>query len=204
MLKRFENRPTAHPVFDYYLDICNCILMHYLGTEYALAPVTTQKYITAATRFAALVEEYDVTKAISIATKRDDAGMVETITAQALHFNQVYDHGSGFYILGIGASLTALRPDRANKEKYRISSGVWEKLREREQELQARPEIHTLEQIGGIGLLEITAVNAGYVDGYQDAFDKPGLTPFLGFTGLGALHAHDLVHFASTQAESNT
>jgi hypothetical protein len=72
---------------------------------------------------------------------------------------------------------------------------------DREQELRDRPAVKTLEGLAGLGLLEVHQVNPGYVDGYEKVMDVPAGAANLGYTGLGALHAHDLLHFASQRAE---
>jgi len=57
--------------------------------------------------------------------------------------------------------------------------------------------IRTIEEEALTGLDEIIEANEGYVGGFDLAFGDPALADTLGFSALGALCAHDLVHFAS-------
>ena len=175
--------------------------MQYLGNEYLLEPVPESTYIKRTKRYAYIKSRHTVEEALRIVLTDEDPAIVPTISETSLHLMEVYSEGGGHFCNAIGSSISALRLTNPLSRAPGINLEDWSRVAEREAALRDRPAITTLEGACGIGLLEVRGVNPTYVDGYQDIFGSPALTPYLGFTGLGALMAHDLMHFASQRRQ---
>jgi len=170
--------------------------MNYLGAEYRLQEISPEVY------------EYHAKRAAQLQIDKKLGGMLRSIATDypelpdSIHkYSYVlqcrYRHGGGLYSLAAAAGISALREVNPIPEVPLLSPKDWEKTVERTNRLGERPGVDLLESLSGIALLEIYGCNPGYIDGYQETMDKPGLTRFLGFSGLGTVHAHDLMHFAS-------
>ncbi|HSW37222.1 MAG TPA: hypothetical protein VLG37_02530 [Candidatus Saccharimonadales bacterium] len=173
--------------------------MNYLGSPYRLRPVEPDAFREKATQFFRLQHEQGLTEAL-----RRSAGDYDLLSEAIVTYGEVlqelYREGGGLYGLALGAGLTALRAVNPTPDTPLIKPRDWETTIDRERELTRRPRLGTVEAISGVGLLELMGVNPGYVDGYQTTFDRPRLNHLRGFSGLGVLHAHDLMHFASARA----
>jgi hypothetical protein len=175
--------------------------MQYLGGEYLLQTVTDTTYISRAKRCAYIKMRHTVEDMLRLVLPEENPELSLTISETSLHLMEVYGEGGGHFCNGIAASISALRKTNPLSIVPSIEPEDWDRTAEREAELRSRPAITTLEGACGIGLLEVRDVNPTYVDGYQEIFGLPALTPYLGFTGLGALMAHDLMHFASQRGQ---
>lgn len=177
--------------------------MKYLGSEYRLSVVDKQTFKRQATRAGLLKLDNDLEGTIKALTSDEDPTLAGHILMQGDMIHEAYRDGGALYALAFGVGIAALRKTNPLPRIPAIDTAEdWDRLVERDKELRARPGFSTLEEEAGIGLLEVRAVNNDYVDGYQEAFyTTPWMIQRLGFTSLGALNAHDLMHFASTRQE---
>jgi hypothetical protein len=177
--------------------------MKYLDTDYRLEQVTPASYKAQSRRVSSIQQMNDLKHALRTVTTNEESDLTDVIFGFGDHLHETYGHGGGFFILAAGIGIAALRTTNPINLVPSIQPEDWDSMMARQQELQERPGIRTVESIAGIGLLEVRNVNSGYVDGYQETFDTPRLSPFLGLTGLGALVAHDLVHYASMHSSNS-
>ena len=175
--------------------------MHYLGYEYRLSSVNGDVY-KAQTRIAEeLKGVHSLENTLRELTAEEDPTLAQHILSSGIIIESVYGEGGGYFSLSFGVGIAALREVNPIGVVPRIDVDVdWDLMVARQAELQQRPGITTLEEQAGIGLLEVSSVNDGYIEGYRTVYDSSRLLPFLGFTGIGALNAHDLMHFASVRA----
>ncbi|MCA9332738.1 hypothetical protein KDA00_02590 [Candidatus Saccharibacteria bacterium] len=169
--------------------------MTYLDTEYLLTQTSEAEYRSTVRAVAISNKLNGIYKALGIALKQEDPALAKAIEASAANLHQTYNDGGGMYMLAAATGLKLLRAE--NPDVPPIGQFAWEKTMEREGELRTRPAITTVEMLSGLGLAEVRDVNTGYVDGYEEGFQRPGFMAVSGIIGLGALHAHDLMHFAS-------
>jgi len=174
--------------------------MRYLDSDYSLRPVDSDAYRAQAQRIALLKSRCSLTETMEMTLSEESPSLIDYIRAYGRKLQEAYAIGSGFYALSAAVGITALREANSLDEVPPIQPDDWRQMTAREAELHGRPGIATLEEVAGIGMLEIRGVNTGYVDGYEAAYGDPTLRRFLGFTGLGNLNAHDLMHFASLRA----
>ena len=172
--------------------------MQYLDAEYRLEPVSTAEYMRYAQEFALKQREFGLEGALRLITEGEEPELTDVIMGNSDNIHSAYS-GGGYYGFYLGMCLHILRRANPLPETPRIEPQDWDSVMSREKELRERLGVNTLEALGGMGLLEIRDVNDGYVEGYSFTVDSLRLTPFLGLTGLGALHAHDLIHFASVR-----
>ncbi len=169
--------------------------MNYLDQEYRLSQVSGKEYCATAKAVALSKKLNSMTTALKIALKHEDPKLARVIEGEALNLHRTYGDGGGMYMLTSATSIKALRSN--NPDIPQITPDDWDKVVDREQKLTIRPVNATLELIGGIGLAEVRDVNPGYVDGFQASFQIPSFMAASGVISLAALHAHDLMHFAS-------
>ena len=144
-------------------------------------------------------QEHKLEGALRASTGGDDTNLADIISTFGDHIHNAYGEGGGFYSLSVGIGIVALRETNPYTAVPGIAPEDWDNTMHRAEGLRSKPNLKTVEAISGTALLEIAQVNDGYVDGYQRAFSIPNLSYYLGFTGLGAMHAHDLMHFASVR-----
>lgn len=171
--------------------------MKYLEADYQLYPVSSEVYQRSSVLFSLFVKNTRLIPALEELTRKEGKEFVDILLNIGSEIQGAYGDGGGFYGLALGIGITALREANPHKLVPGIVVEDWEQTIDREKELSKRPDIKTIEALSGIALLEISDVNFGYVDGYQISHDRPNLTPYLGFSGLATMHAHDLMHFAS-------
>lgn len=169
--------------------------MTYLDSEYRLAQVTDEEYFGAVKAVAVSKKLSSMRTALRLALGQEDPELANIVEGYAVLLHTCHGNGGGMYSLAVAASINALRIH--NPTIRPITALDWDHAQARESELYSRPSIETVEQLSGIGLLEIRDVNSGYVDGFQTSFQRPGFLAVIGITGLAALHSHDLMHFAS-------
>lgn len=169
--------------------------MDYLGAEYKLSQISEEEYLRTVQSVALSKRFKSVVDVVRGALIHEDPALAEVVSGYAHLLHEAYGDGGGMYMLTMAASLKALRS--RNRDVAPISEGEWHKATEREFELRGRPSVGTVEMVSGLGLAEVRSVNAGYTDGYEICFQRPGFMSVIGFTGLAALHSHDLMHFAS-------
>lgn len=169
--------------------------MIYLETEYRLAQLSDAEYHSAVRSVAISKKLNNITAVLKIALKHEDPELSKIVEGNAINLHTSYGNGGGMYTLAVAASIKALR--LKNPEINPIVPTLWDEVMNRERELRDRPAVRTIEQLSGLGLLEVRGVNPGYVDGFQTSFQRPGFMEVSGVIGLAALHSHDFMHFAS-------
>ncbi len=169
--------------------------MNYLGGEYLLSQVAEADYSSSLRSVAISNKLNGIAAALRIALKHEDPALAKAIEASGANLHESYGNGEGMYMLAAATGIKALRS--ANPDIPIISGGAWDEAIAREDELRTRPAVTTIEMLSGLGLSEVRNVNPGYVDGYETGFQRPGFMEVSGIIGLAALHAHDLMHFAS-------
>jgi hypothetical protein len=173
--------------------------MHYLDLPYKLKTLRSDEYRGQAHEVGLLFHRQGgFEKAVEREIQKEHPDICRLVLMTSGKISEAYGGGGGYYTLAFCVGLAALRFVNPETVVPQATPTDWDAMIDRERSLRARPSVTTLEQIGGIGLLEIQDVNLGYAEGYQRlCVDNPNMTPFAGFTGLATLHAHDLLHFAS-------
>ncbi len=175
--------------------------MNYLENLYKLKPVEQSVFREQARKVGILQGILGLAGLLKVVTKKEEPALANQVLLFSNHLQEKYNNGGGFYALSFCVGLTALRSVNPTSEIPSVKPSDWDNMMAREADLRVRPNVKTLEQIGGLGLLEIQDVNSGYVEGYQQLYvDNPNMTPYTGFTGLATLHAHDILHFASQRS----
>lgn len=176
--------------------------MQYLGAEYRLSQVSEAIYSATSQHVAGLQGVYGLRGTLRSITKKEMSTLSDCIYTFGNHLTDVYGEGGGFYGSAFVVGIAALRQVNPQPDVPAVEAEDWDSMMGREAELRERVGSKTLEAIGGVGLLEIREVNNTYVEGYQAVMNTPNLSPYLGFTGLATLHAHDILHFASIRTGS--
>ena len=165
----------------------------YLGSDYRLAPVGSNAIVQYARMFAQDKLRYPV-KATMMSLLHD-LDLVGNLMRQGDHMFEVYGEGGAMYSTGATVGLAALRsanPDVVTEDED------WNKNGFREVGIQRAHAARTVEEVALFGLDGVRQLNEPYVEGYERAYVQPGEgSRLIGFIGLGMLHAHDAMHFAS-------
>lgn len=171
--------------------------MQYLGAEYQLSQLRSLDYRIGRGIAAKLRTNRSADSALRLVSRDEDPALAKQIILFGKNVQKAYGEGGSYYQTAFTIGWAGLRRLHQVAEVPAVGAQDWGQLMDREAELRDRPDIATLEGLSGIGLLEVRTVNPGYVDGYEEVMSSPVVTPYLGYTALGTLHAHDLMHFAS-------
>ena len=128
--------------------------MNYVGSTYRLEALTAESYRSEAKKFANLQNVSGLEGALRTITKKDEPLLAHMISSNADLLHSTYGHGGGRYALAFGMGLSALRGVKPSEALPKVEPEDWHNMMERERELRSRPDLHLVEQIGGVGLLK--------------------------------------------------
>lgn len=171
--------------------------MNYLELPYRLNQVEPQVFLDMTREAALLKLTHPLNDTLTLLLGNEDPVIIDHVLTQGYMIQDAYENGGAHYSLALGIGISVLRKVNPLEIVPAVNLRDWGSMRDREVELRSRFTIRTIEDEVQTGLDEISGANEGYVEGFDLAYGDPALADTLGLSGLGALCAHDLVHFAS-------
>lgn len=171
--------------------------MNYLGDDYLLRRIVREDYVGTARKAVLTKRAHGIEQLLLGSLEREHGGLTRQLMTKASNIHEAYGDGGGMYLLVVATSIAALR--LRNSTVQAIGPAAWEMTMGRGEDSVASPDPRTHELSGEQGLLAVKEVNPGYVEGYEAVFHRPGFMAVRSLVDLAAVHAHDLMHFASQE-----
>lgn len=170
--------------------------MLYAHAEYHLGQVTPSIYARAMRDFSFRAEEYELVGAHRQITGASALEVAEDVLSYSRQLPEASERGEPQYLRALNVGIMALRA----VSPVSLQPRDWTLVISYDLERQLMNPGISLAEFITLAFAEIACVNQGYVRGHYEAFSAEDMADAAVLSGLGAIHAHDLIHFGTVPA----